>query len=381
VKMNRLQGVLPLLFNRDPKDVLFMCFGSGITCGTLALSEFERIDAVDISAEVLAAAPYFETDNLGVIKRPEVTFHVDDGRNYLLTAPRNYDVITFEPMPLAVAGVSTFYTKEYYELCLARLNPGGLVSQWIPLHSLNPQIVKSLARTFTTTFPHYTAWFINADLFLIGSNEPLQLDAARIQRNFDNPTLKDALVDVGFRDLESVVACYLMNEAGLDAFVEGGTIMHDDLPWAEFEAPKLVYERTQQHSIAELEKHMQSPVPLFVTGADPDLLARIERRHLAHKSDMTAVREYYGGMAVGTGPADLFLASLAIDPQDWNAQYYLREIGRNQGELYLGWEEYDTALDLLGRILKYMPGDETLQPLYDEIQRAKAASESAEKTP
>mgnify|MGYP003350642513 CR=1 FL=1 len=40
--MNRFQGVLPLLFDRDPKRVLFMCFGSGVTCGTLALSGVQK---------------------------------------------------------------------------------------------------------------------------------------------------------------------------------------------------------------------------------------------------------------------------------------------------------------------------------------------------
>ena len=375
VKMNRLQGVLPLLFDRDPKDVLFMCFGSGITCGTLALSDFERIDAVDISAEVLAAAPYFETDNLGVIDRPEVTFHVDDGRNFLLTSPRAYDVITFEPMPLAVAGVSTFYTQEYYELCLKQLKPGGLVSQWIPLHSLNPKVVRSLAYTFTSTFPHYTGWFINADLFLVGSNAPLQLDAGRIQQNLANPVLRGALEEVGFKDLESVVACYLMDEAGLDAFVSGGTAMRDDLPWAEFEAPKLVYERTQHESIALLEAHMSSPVPLFLPGTDPDLLARVERRHQAHKHDMRGLQQYYSGMNIGNKAADLFLASLEIDPKDWNAQYYLREIGRVQGEMFLQWQEYDKGIESLGKMLQYMPGDPVLQPLYEQLQAAKASAE------
>ena len=376
VKMNRLQGVLPLLFDRDPKDVLFMCFGSGITCGTLALSDFERIDAVDISAEVLKAAPFFETDNLGVIHRPEVAFHVDDGRNFLLTAPRAYDVITFEPMPLAVAGVSTFYTKEYYELCLSRLNPGGLVSQWIPLHSLNPEVVRSLAYTFTSTFPHYTGWFINADLFLIGSNAPLKLDAARIQARLSIPALKQALDDVGFRDVESVLGCYLMDESGLDAFTQGGAVMRDDLPWAEFEAPKLVYERTQAQSIAELAKHMSSPAPLFLSGTDPALLARVERRYQAHRHDMEALQEYYGGMAIGSRPAELFIGSLEIDPSDWNAQYYLREIGRAQGEVYLRWEEYDEGLEIVGRILKYLPGDATLQPIYDALLEAKAAGDA-----
>src|SRR5690606_10811171 len=117
---------------------------------------------------------------------------------------------------------------------------------------------RSLIKTFTAVFPHYTAWFINADVFLIGSNEPLKLDAARIQSRLANPRLDEALKAVGFMDVESVLGCYLMDEAGLAAFTEGGTVMRDDLPWAEFVAPKLVYERTQHESMAELEKHMSS---------------------------------------------------------------------------------------------------------------------------
>lgn len=374
VKMNRLQGVLPLLFDRDPKDVLFMCFGSGITCGTLALSDFEKIDAVDISPEVLAAAPYFETDNLGVIQRPEVTFHVDDGRNYMLTSKDNYDVITFEPMPLAVSGVSNFYTAEYYQLCLSHLKPGGMVSQWVPLHSLNPDVVRSLIATYTSVFPYYTAWFINADVFLIGSNAPLQLDAARIQARLANPRLDKALKDVGFTDVESVVACYLMDGPGLAAFSEGGTVMHDDLPWAEFVAPKLVYERTQHLSMAELEKHMSSPVPLFLPGTDPAFLARLAKRHEAHKNDLKAVQEYYGGLAIGNGALDKFMASLAIDPEDSNAKFYLSEIARSQAEVFLDWEEYDKALEILDRVLPFMPGNAKLVALREAHLKAKAAA-------
>jgi spermidine synthase len=149
VKMNRFQGVLPLLFDRGPENVLFMCFGSGITCGTLALSDFAKIDAVEINPGVLEAAPLFARDNLNVLERPNVHTHIDDGRNFLLTSTEKYDLITFEPMPLALAGVSTFYTEEYYRLCRARLAPRGLVSQWIPLHSLTPEIVKGLRQHFS----------------------------------------------------------------------------------------------------------------------------------------------------------------------------------------------------------------------------------------
>lgn len=370
VKMNRLQGVLPLLFDRDPTEVLFMCFGSGITCGTLALSDFDRIDAVDISPEVLEAAPFFEVDNLGVINRPEVDFHVDDGRNFLLTTDHRYDVITFEPMPLAVAGVSTFYTQEYYQLCLDHLKPGGMVSQWIPLHSLTPDIVKSLAYTFTTVFPHYTAWFINADLFLIGSNTPLKLDEGRILKRLEKRELSDALKEVGFADVPAILGCYLMDESGLDAFSAGGKIMRDDQPWAEFEAPKLVYSRTQHESMAALEKNMSSPIPLFTPGASPDFLAAVDKRHRARTHDMKGVQAFYERMAIDNAAINYFVESLEIDPLDMNAQYYLREIVRMQGDVYLRWQDFDKVKALLDKLLPYMPEAEELLTLKKNLEAA-----------
>jgi tetratricopeptide (TPR) repeat protein len=275
-------------------------------------------------------------------------------------------------MPLALSGVSTFYTAEYYELCLKHLKPGGMVSQWVPLHSLNPEVVRSLIATFTSVFPHYTAWFINADVFLIGSNEPLKLDAARIQSRLANPRLDEALKAVGFMDVESVLGCYLMDEVGLNAYAEGGTVMRDDLPWAEFVAPKLVYERTQHESMAELEKHMSSPLPLFTPGADSEFLARVERRHLAHVNDMKAVQEYYSGMAIGNKALDSFLASLAIDPTDWNAKFYVGEIARLQAEVFFDWEEHDKALEMLAKVLPHLPDDAELLALRDAHVKAQA---------
>ncbi len=369
VKMNRLQGVLPLLFDRDPQRVLFMCFGSGITCGTLALTEFERIDAVEISPDVLEAAPLFAADNLGVLDRPNVVFHVDDGRNYLLTTDNRYDLITFEPMPLALAGVSTFYTREYYDLCLSRLAPGGMVSQWVPLHSLNPEVVRSLVRTFTSAFPEYCAWFINADLFLIGSNEPLRIDIQRAERRLSTPKLRHALDAVGLRDTMEVLACFLMDKAGLDAYAEAGEIMSDDRPWAEFMAPKLVYERKVPEAIAELESHVTSPVGLLAPGADAEAVAALERRHRARVHDLEALKRYYSGMAIGPDVPGGFLESLRIDPKDYNAQYYLKQVMLTQGEQLIRWEEFDKAETGLAEALTFLPGDPELTALLERARR------------
>jgi len=370
VKMNRLQGALPLLFERDYPDVLFMCFGSGITCGTLALYDFNVIDAVEISPEVLEAAPFFARDNLDVLDNPKVRLHVDDGRNYLLRTDTLYDVITFEPMPLALAGVSTFYTREYYTLCLNRLKPGGMASQWIPLHSNAPDVVRDLARTFTDVFPEYCAFFVNADLFLVGSDAPLRMHYARAKQRLDTPALRAALDAAGLGDIIEVLSCYLLDKDGLDAFVAGADVMSDDRPWAEFIAPRLVYSRLVPESLRLLLPHMANPAEAVLRESiAPDARDALERRSRSRRQDLTALQKYYGGFMLDDNAADGFIASLEIDPDNLNAQYYLKEIVVAQGERLLRWGEDARAAALLERALQFLPENTKLQAMLKKAEQ------------
>lgn len=371
VKMNRLQGVLPMLFDRDPKRVLFMCFGSGITAGTLSLWDFDRIDAVEISRDVLQAAPQFAADNFNVAENPSVRFTIDDGRNFLLTTPNRYDVITFEPMPLALAGVSTFYTREYYELCLDRLAPGGLVSQWVPLHSLNTDVVRSLVYTFTEAFPEYCAFFVNADLFLIGSNEPLRIDYPRVVERLNRPTIAAALYAVGLSDVEEVLTSFFMGKSHIDAYARGGQTMTDDCPWAEFLAPKLMYEANVPSILAAITPHFESPVTMLDTGELPadeiqHVLDRLERRARAKAHDLIALKEYYGGF-IADQPAKLFIESLDIDPDDHNAQYYLKQIALSRAEFEIGGREPARAIAILEEALRYAPNEPELHVMLGDV--------------
>ena len=228
VKMNRFQAVLPLMFGRELDQALFMCFGSGITAGTLSLSPFEQIDAVEISEDVLSAASYFSDDNFNVLENTKLNRIVDDGRNFLLTTDKKYDLITFEPMPLAQTGVSTFYTHEYYVLCKEHLNENGLVSQWIPLHNgLTVDILRDLVKTYIDVFPYVTCWFVNDDLFLIASLTEQQLDDEFFKKRLDDsPVLKASLDKVYLRDRIEFYASFLMDRSGLETFFQRRT-KHD----------------------------------------------------------------------------------------------------------------------------------------------------------
>jgi len=384
VKMNRFQGVLPMLFDREPESALFMCFGSGVTAGTLAQTSLNRIDAVEIAPDVLTAAPFFSEVNYNVIENPKMNFIIDDGRNYLLTSREHYDVITFEPMPLALAGVSTFYTEEYYRLCRQRLAPRGLVSQWVPMHALHPDIVQSLVATFAVSFPEYCAWFVNADLFLIGSDEPLAISYSHAQQVLDDPILGPALREVGIPDAVELISSFVMGRDEVQAFGGDASPMSDDRPWAEFEAPKWVNERTVQDTLALLRERHESPISLLDTNGLPkdkadEVRAQIQRRFEARHHDLEGLQQFYGGSMLGR--TDLFFkAALDADPGDATARYYLRQIVLQRVPLFAHWEEYDDGLVYIEEMLPYLPEFSELYlyqgDLYHGLEERERASAS-----
>ena len=129
LRVQQLQGHLPLLQVDDPRSVLHVGFGSGGTCWAVARHPVESIDVVEISPRVLSASDHwFEFINHNVLSDPRVRTILNDGRNYLMATDRRYDVILSDSIHPVFAGNGTLYTLEYFEMCRRRLRPGGVVS-------------------------------------------------------------------------------------------------------------------------------------------------------------------------------------------------------------------------------------------------------------
>ena len=116
----------------------------------------------------------------------------DDARHYIYTTPEKFDVITTDPIHPWVKGTSVLYSKEYYELCKRRLNPGGVVAQWLPIYDSDPETIRTELATFFSVFPNGTIWSNNYrgdgyDLVLIGQAEATHVDLDQLQLRLDRP--------------------------------------------------------------------------------------------------------------------------------------------------------------------------------------------------
>ena len=201
-KYMTLLSYIPLLLNENPKDVLVICFGTGLTSGAAGVYPgIDSVDAVDISPGVFIAAELFSDTNYDAVTNPKIHKIIQDGRNHLLTTSKTYDVITAEPPPPTNAGAVNLYTKEYYELTKKALNPGGIVSQWIPLHSQTETHIYEHFRTFLESFPYVMSWYpTKQELILIGSNDPINLDFRKIEKRLKHPVVNEVMRKIKFEN-------------------------------------------------------------------------------------------------------------------------------------------------------------------------------------
>ena len=160
MRLERMLGHLSALLHPKPRSVLIVGFGAGITAGTFVLYPgIERIVICEIEPIIPPnIGPYFRKQNYDVLHDPRVTVVYDDARHYILTTKEKFDVITSDPIHPWVKGAAMLYTQEYFELVKKRLNPGGVVTQWVPLYESTTAAVKSEIATFFKVFPGGTIW-------------------------------------------------------------------------------------------------------------------------------------------------------------------------------------------------------------------------------
>lgn len=240
-----LVGHLPLLLHPDPKEVMVIGLGTGITLRGLAEHPVERIDCVEISEEVVDASKWFEEANGGALKHPKQNLYINDGRNMLLTEPTQYDVIVSEPSNPWQAGNANLFTADFYRLATKRLKPHGMFCQWIGLYDITPDNLKVLLNTFLREFPKTMIFKAGTDLILVGSHDTLVFDYLSMQQRLTIPAIKTALHEVGIHSAGDLIARhYLFSEEPLLALTSRTELNTDDRPILEYSARYLMGEHT-----------------------------------------------------------------------------------------------------------------------------------------
>ena len=366
-------GHLAGIFHPSPKRVLVIGFGSGMTVAAAARHpEVERIDLVEIERGVIEAAQYLESLNDGVLRDPRVHVHIDDGRNFLLTTRDTYDIIISEPSNPWIAGVASLFTEEFYREARARLNPGGMLVQWIQGYALYSQDVRMVFATFVPQFPQVTLWRgESSDFLMLAQTDPQPLRLDRLRRLWELPALRDDFERLGMRQPEGVLAFYHLDAADLRTLATDSVTNTDNHTILEYRAPRgLLAKSLADTNLNMISKARTAPQPRDLVlddlraawmAAGETLLNNEEYNAAAGFLEVVPKEPPSSPLALLHGKLQLyrgqltqarphFRQALDLDPDSIEAAHGLAEVARRL-------LQYETAELLLLQILNRDPSN------------------------
>lgn len=276
MRLQRMLGHLTTLVPDNPKSVLVIGCGAGVTAGAVSISPI--VDRVVI-AEIEPLVPevvstYFSEHNYDVVRNPKVEVQIDDARHYLLTSREKFDAITSDPFDPWVKGAATLYTREFFQVMRDHLNPGGVVTVFVQLYESGMQAVKSEIATFLEVFPEGMV-FGNThqgggyDVVLLAQVGKSTIDVDQIEARLADPRfaqVTQSLAEIGFYSGTDLLSTFAAQGPQLAPWLADAQINRDRNLRLQYLAGLGLNKYEQAQIYSEILSFRQVPPNLF-TGA------------------------------------------------------------------------------------------------------------------
>jgi spermidine synthase len=283
MRLQRMLGHLATLLPEDPKSVLVIGFGAGVTAGSVSIDPMVQRQVI---AEIEPLVPkvvstYFGQQNYFVAENPKVEIKVDDARHYLLTTDETFDAITSDPFDPWVKGAATLYTKEFFTLVREKLNPGGVVTVFVQLYESTPEAVKSEVATFFEAFPEgmvfgNTHMGQGYDIVLMGQKERGPIDVDRMQQRLNRPEygpVRQSMAELGMYSAVDLLSTFGMEAKYLKPWTADAQINTDRNLRLQYLAGFGLNMYRQAEIYAEMLQYKRWPEGLFIGAPETiDLL-------------------------------------------------------------------------------------------------------------
>jgi hypothetical protein len=162
-----------------------------------------------------------------------VKVHVEDGRFFLATSRRQFDVITAEPPPPHNAGIVNLYTREYFALVHDRLDAGGIATYWLPVYQLDKGSTLAVIRGFCDVFADCSLWSGSGLNWMLVGTRGLTgpVAEAHFRRLWDIGDVARGLRDVGFETPGHLGATFMADAPVLAELTRDVPPLTDDHPY------------------------------------------------------------------------------------------------------------------------------------------------------
>ena len=278
MRLQRMLGHMTTLIPANPKSVLVIGCGAGVTAGAVSIDpRVQRLVIAEIEPLVpRAVSTYFSEHNFNVIANPKTHVVLDDARHFLMTTDEKFDAITSDPLDPWVKGAAMLYTREFFDEVKEHLNPGGAVTLFVQLYESNAAAVKSEIATFLEAFPNGVVWGNTNmgqgyDLVLLGQLEPTKINLDEMERTLRRPEFTPIARSLGEVDINSAVdlfSTYAGQKSDLAPWLADAVINRDRNLRLQYLAGLGLNLYQSAAIYADMISYARSPENLF-TGSEP----------------------------------------------------------------------------------------------------------------
>lgn len=314
-KVVRLVGHLPYLAGLDARRVLVVGFGMGVTASAIAAHPgLEELECAELVPGLLEAASHYRDLNRDVAHDPRLRLAPGDGRRHLQRSSGRYDLISCDPTH-PILGSGALYTLEWFKLCRDRLAPGGMLSQYLPLHKLGERELLGIIRTFHEAFPEGSVWLGQYHAVLLGTTAPLRIDFAQWAARA-GALGRDQTFHTEPHHLASLL---VLDAAAVARLTAAAPVNTDDRNYTEFFARGCLDGDNLVHNLRLLGAARVDPASTFTNVADPVRLqvAAASQRLVTEALALILDGDREGGLA-------LLRRARTADPLDQELPFLVR---------------------------------------------------------
>ena len=240
------QALLPLLLHPAPQRALFLGLGTGMTASAAAMDPTLQVDAVELLPEVIAASTYFTGASEGDKPADRLRVIAADARRFARTSPKHYDLIVADNYHPARSGTGSLYTVEHFQAVRSLLTPQGVFCQWLPLHQLDLDSLRSIVKAFMAVNPQGWAMLATHSLEtpvlgLVAREDAQGFDRAQLMQRLATTRLPQDLADFGIPDEFALLGGFVAGPSALKRFAGDAAANTDDRPVVGYRAPRITY--------------------------------------------------------------------------------------------------------------------------------------------
>jgi spermidine synthase len=276
LRVDGRQALLPMLLHPAPRHALFLGLGTGITASSAAEDPTLQVDAVELLPEVIAASRHFTRAFSDGALNPRLHLIAADARRFVRASNRRYDVIVSDNFHPARSGSGSLYTVEHFEAVRGRLDAGGVFCQWLPLHQLDLETLRSIVRSFLSVYPRGWAMLASNSLEtpvlgLVGRADNARFDVGALREHLASVQLRERLADIGIEDEFALLGSFVAGPEALKHFAGSTAANTDDHPVVAYRAPRITYAPSslpRDRLIALLRELSIEPAELLASTPD-----------------------------------------------------------------------------------------------------------------